>query len=42
MKLNLVIMGFKNGNEGDELIFTTLVYEITILPPLGNNLGFNF
>ena len=31
-KLNLVIMDFKNGNEGDELIFTMLEYEITILP----------
>ena len=32
MKLNLVIMGFKNGNEGNKLIFTMLEYEITILP----------
>ena len=31
-KLNLVIMGSKNGNESGELIFTTLGYEITMLP----------
>ena len=32
MKLNLVIIGFKDANEGDKLIFTTIGYKITILP----------
>ena len=40
-KLNLVIMGFKKGNKGDELILRRSSMKLPYCP-LGENLDFKF